>query len=254
MGFFEDSFKSLERQNSGSLRNACITKKKIKFLIMKINRIIVFFGVLGILVIGGCDKKKPDTSHNSTTVSGDSSQKEAVTPNPLVSDEKSSETTISAAPATDNVAIGKEKIGYLNSALLLEADPEAKAIEKKLETLFKGKEAELENLGKSAQNKMQSYQENAHLLNETERKSREEELIGLDQQLQKMQYDASNEMERKRQELLAPVLKKMDKAVKQVAKENGYTYVLDPSAGGIVFADTTRDLLPLVKAKLGLKK
>ena len=43
-------------------------------------------------------------------------------------------------------------------------------------------------------------------------------------------------------------------AIKEVGKENGFTYVFDLSAGGILyFADNTEDILPLVKKKLGLQ-
>lgn len=208
--------------------------------------------------ISACDNKKTGTGDNKETVTAnDSNKKEesnTTTTIPDVEEGKTSETTMISTPVLDNIAVGKEKIGYLNSALLLEAVPEARAIEKKLEEMYKGKEAEFSSLSKTAQTKLQTYQENGHLLNETERKSREEELMSLDQQLQKMQYESSSEMEKKRQEMLAPLLKRLDKAVKQVAKDNGYTFVLDPSLGGVVYADTTRDLLPLVKAKLGLKK
>ncbi len=206
--------------------------------------------------ISACDNKKTGTGDNKGTVAANDTNKkeETTTTIPEVAEDKTTETTMISTPVLDNIAIGKEKIGYLNSALLLESVPEARAIEKKLEEMYKGKEQEFTNLSKTAQTKLQTYQENGHLLNETERKSREEELMSLDQQLQKMQYDSSNEMEKKRQEMLGPLLKRLDKAVKQVAKDNGYTFVLDPSIGGVVYADTTRDLLPLVKAKLGLKK
>ena len=219
---------------------------------MKIKKIILMMCIIGGLTLTACDKNKNKTE-DKTKVAQDSTKKDTVVEEE-VSENDTLPANISATPILDNIEIGKEKIGYLNSAELLSSVPEARIIEKKLEELYKGKEAELQGLSKTAQTKLQTYQENGHLLNETERKSREEELMSLDQQLQKMQYDASNVMDKKRQEMLAPVLKKLDKAVKQVAKENGYTFVLDPSIGGIVYADTTRDLLPLVKKKLGLKK
>lgn len=158
------------------------------------------------------------------------------------------------AEVVANVKVGSDKIGYLNSQELLAVYPEAQAIEKKLTEIAKAKQTELEGMANSAQSKFEAYQKNAQLLNEEERATREKELMGLQQQLQDADYKAQDALERERQKMLAPVLKKLDKVVKEVAKENGFTYVLDPSMGGLVYADSTRNLMPLVKERLGIKK
>ena len=53
-------------------------------------------------------------------------------------------------------------------------------------------------------------------------------------------------------ELLNPIQRKAEQAIQQVAKENGYTYVLNRNALAIEPSDAN-DLLPLVKKKLGLR-
>jgi outer membrane protein len=69
--------------------------------------------------------------------------------------------------------------------------------------------------------------------------------------LQGYQQQASQLYQQKQQELMAPITKKAQEAVQQVAKENGYTYVFLKDA--LIVSPPAEDLLPIVKKKLGLK-
>lgn len=207
--------------------------------------------VLGIgLLACNKDPKKTETSTPSDSTKHETSASSI-----------SHDTTVSTPEKTElepevaaNVKVGTDKIGYLNSQELLLSVPEAQAVDKKLSELYKGKEAEIRSLSATAQSKLESYQKNAEKLEPAERETREKELMGLDRQIQELSAKGQDEMEKERQKLLAPILKRLDKVVKSVAKEYGYTYVLDPSVGGMVYADSTRDLMPLVKEKLGIRK
>ena len=69
--------------------------------------------------------------------------------------------------------------------------------------------------------------------------------------LQGYNQQASQLLDQKRQELLAPIQKKAADAIASVAKENGYIYVLEKEVLHVY--PTTDDLLSLVKKKLGIK-
>lgn len=45
---------------------------------------------------------------------------------------------------------------------------------------------------------------------------------------------------------------KVNNAIKLVAQENGFAYILDMSQGSILYADPTTDISTMVKAKLGI--
>jgi outer membrane protein len=62
---------------------------------------------------------------------------------------------------------------------------------------------------------------------------------------------SQQEYERKQNELLAPLYTKVHNALKAVAKEKGYAYVLDKSI--FLVAPDGDDLLPFVATKLGVK-
>jgi outer membrane protein len=207
--------------------------------------------------ITSCDKtpKKDETKTDEVTTT---STESTTTTLPETSTEPTPSTETPSTPATSEPTVipkvtTAEKIGYLNSQELLSIIPEAQAAERKLQEMFKGKEAQYASLARTAQEKLQRYQETGAKLNEDERKNREDELMGLDKQLQDLQAGTQTELEKERERVMGPLLKKLDKTVAQVAKENGFTYVLDPSITGMVYADSTRNILPLVKAKLGLK-
>lgn len=197
------------------------------------------------LAIGlvACKDKKKDEAGADTKDSVKVAEKDTATLPPASYD--------SIKNAVQTIVV-KEKIGYLNSALLLDAMPEAKAARKKLEGIYASNKSKYEGLMQTYQQKGKSLQENAQLLNEKEQESRILELQGLEKQLGELEQSTSEAMAKEEEKLLAPIKAKADRIVKQVALENGFTFIMDPSLGGIVYADSTRDILPLVKAKMGL--
>ena len=69
--------------------------------------------------------------------------------------------------------------------------------------------------------------------------------------VQGFSQQAQEQLQQKQQELLAPIQKKALDAIQAVAKENGYTYVLQKEA--LYAYPAAEDLLPLVKKRLGIK-
>ena len=65
--------------------------------------------------------------------------------------------------------------------------------------------------------------------------------------------NAQQDYQTTERELFQPIIDKAKNAIDEVAKENGYTYVIDSGSGALIyFSDTSDDLFDLVKAKLGL--
>lgn len=72
--------------------------------------------------------------------------------------------------------------------------------------------------------------------------------------IQKFEQQMGVNIEKKRQELLGPIIQKAKDAVNKVAKSQGYNMVFDSSIfGSIMFAKDATDLMPAVKAELGIK-
>ncbi|MCC7222835.1 MAG: OmpH family outer membrane protein, partial [Chitinophagales bacterium] len=54
----------------------------------------------------------------------------------------------------------------------------------------------------------------------------------------------------KGEELLNPIREKVRVAIQTVAKEGGFSYIIDTSAGNVLFSDPLLDVTALVKSKL----
>ena len=148
------------------------------------------------------------------------------------------------------------KIGHINSGLVFAAMPESDSAQKTLERSAKQMPATLEELQVEFNKK---YEEYTRLANDATTsaliiKTKEEELQSLQQRIQTFQQQAEQDMASQRQELFKPIQDKAIKAVNDVAEENGFTYVFDTAGGALVYTSPdSQDILPLVKAKLGLK-
>jgi outer membrane protein len=70
-------------------------------------------------------------------------------------------------------------------------------------------------------------------------------------QVQNWQTISQNVMQQKQQELLSPVYQRVMKAINDVAKENGYSFVYNQEV--LLVAPPSDNLLPLVAKKLNIK-
>ena len=59
-------------------------------------------------------------------------------------------------------------------------------------------------------------------------------------------------MQAKQQELVQPFIEKAKAAVKEVAKENKYTYIINAIEDVVLYSEPSDDIMPLVKKRLGI--
>ncbi len=149
----------------------------------------------------------------------------------------------------------KLKFGHLNSNDLLEAMPERLSAQKTLQDFTKQLEDQLVTMQEELEKKYNEYLEKKDNMTELIRKNKEEELMSIQQRIQTFQTNAQQELQKKEQELIKPIIDKAKKAIEDVAKEQGYTYIFDTGSGAILyFPKESDDILPLVKKKLGITK
>lgn len=70
---------------------------------------------------------------------------------------------------------------------------------------------------------------------------------------QEMQQNIQDSLTNKMNELVEPLKKRIEAVVAEIAKEKGYTHVIDVSVVYMLYADPAYDITELVKAKLGIK-
>jgi len=146
------------------------------------------------------------------------------------------------------------KLGHINSQELFAVMPERDTAQKKLQEIARQFENTLEELEVEYNKKLDDYQKNVGTMTDLIRKTKENELQDILQRIQNFQIEAEQDLAKQRAELLKPIQEKAFKAVNDVAEENGFTYVFDMGTGAVLYAsDSTEDILPLVKKKLGLE-
>ena len=145
------------------------------------------------------------------------------------------------------------KLGHIETQKLIQAMPEWTAAQKTFEEEQKKVNTELNGLREQFQTKLAEYSEKMKTYSEAMRATTEEELQGLQQRIQRFQETAMAQLEKTQNDLMQPVMEKALNAIKEVGKENGFTYIFDMNAGILYAAENSQDVLPWVKKKLGLQ-
>ncbi len=142
-----------------------------------------------------------------------------------------------------------QKIAHINSQELIVAMPEYKALQEKLNKLGKSYQDEITKMENELTAKLEKYNKEAASQTEETNLARQKEVQMENQKLEQYKVEAAQELQKQEQEGMQPILDKAQKAVEEVAKEQGIQYVLNASA--LIVAEG-KDLLPDVKAKLGI--
>lgn len=145
------------------------------------------------------------------------------------------------------------KFGHINSTQLLSQMPETKAADSSLQKFGASLENQLKTMTAEYQGKIADFKSKETSMADPIRDAKLKEISDLEERIQTFQESAQSSMQKKKEELYTPVLKKAEEAINAVAKEKGYSYIFDSSAGALLFAQESDDILALVKGKLGLK-
>ena len=146
-----------------------------------------------------------------------------------------------------------QKIGRINSQDVVVNMTEFKEAQTQIEALAKDLQAQAETIQVEMNNKLQEYQKGAETMTDAVRQLLEKELNDLNTRLQEFNQVAQQELQKKEQELMEPIIKKANEAISEVAKAGGYTVIME--SGSMVYFDeaNVKDISPEVKAKLGIK-
>lgn len=145
------------------------------------------------------------------------------------------------------------KLGHINSNELLLAMPARATIETEIQNLAKELEARLIAMQRELETKYAEFQEQEPMMQPSIKESKIKELTDLEQRLKEFQVTAQEDLTNKEKELTEPLINEAKQAIEDVAKENGYTYILDSGIGFILYSQDSDDIMPLVKKKLGLE-
>jgi len=150
-------------------------------------------------------------------------------------------------------AQSKLKFGHINSTQLLSTMPETKMADSSLQKFGSSLEGQLKTMTAEYQSKIGDFKAKEASMAEPVRDSKMKDISDLEQRIQDFQESAQSSMQKKKEELYSPIIKKAEDAINAIAKEKGYSYIFDTSVGAVLFAQESDDVMALVKAKLSLK-
>ncbi len=146
----------------------------------------------------------------------------------------------------------QDKIAIVKTTDIFNAMPEVSSVEKKLAELNEQYEKEFKTMQDEYTKKYSEYMSQQDSLTENIKLRRQQEIQDLETRIQNFVPIAQQEIQKKQQELYAPIQQKMQDAIKAVGDEKGYTYIINPQVLLYTGSDAV-DATDFVKAKLGLK-
>jgi outer membrane protein len=126
---------------------------------------------------------------------------------------------------------GLTKIGYTNVDYVISKLPESKLMQNQIEVTKAQLDKALGETYKEAQEKYEAYQKNGAQMTDVIRADKEKELQNLQTRITEMQTNAQQSLQAKQQQLLEPILTKVNNAIQEVGKESGFLYILNMDAG-----------------------
>ncbi len=148
--------------------------------------------------------------------------------------------------------VSAQKFGHVNTTELFQQMPEVNQVKAQMDTIQAQYETQLTLMQEELQKKYQDYQQNEATMPDAIKQMKQQELQEMQGRIQTFYQTAEQDIQKKQQELLAPVHEKMSKAIKAVGERDGYTYIFD-SAAMVYIAPAAIDASPAVRKELGIK-
>ena len=145
-----------------------------------------------------------------------------------------------------------QKIGYISADEIIQLMPEAATVQQQLDQYQQSLYQNAQDKQNAFNESLQKFVKDSSTMSPSLKEVKRTDLQKQSQELAGEQQKIQNDFEQKRQELSAPIQKKLQNAIEEVAKENGYTYVMPREA--LIVMPSTNDIGPLVIKKLGLKQ
>jgi len=154
---------------------------------------------------------------------------------------------------TVSFAQKKQKLGHIDSNELLKLMPGRDSAEIKFKNYPSTLETQLKGMQNELETKYQTYLANEANYTDLIKQTQQKELQDIQARIEAFQASAQDDLEKKQNELLKPIIDKAKAAIEKVGKDNQYTYIFDAGIGVLLYSDPTEDILPMVKVELNLK-
>ena len=147
-------------------------------------------------------------------------------------------------------ALAENKIGFVDTVKLMEAAPQAKSAQSKIESEFAPREKELVALQREIKKLEDDLTRDGAVMSESERSKLERKILSKRRDMKRTQDEFRDDLNIRRNEVLAKLQKDMYQAVVSLAKEQKFDLILSQ---GVVYSSDKVDITDSVLKKLKAK-
>ena len=144
-----------------------------------------------------------------------------------------------------------QKVGHIDFEKLVAEMPETKTLKLDMEKLGKTYQDEILGMEKELESTRKKYIAESNTQTQGTNDKRAQELQAQNAKVEQARRFAYQDMQKKQNDGLQPIIEKAQKAIDEVAAAKGVLYVLDASVGKGLLVKKGQDILNAVKAKLG---
>ena len=158
------------------------------------------------------------------------------------------------APAYSQQA-SNNKVGYANMEYIISKLPDMKQIETEMKSTQTQLRNQIQTRSQEVQKQYNDFNAQAPTMTDTVRASKQRDLEKAMADLEKMQQDAQVTLQNKHKLYMAPIYLKVNRAIQEVAKENGYGIILTDKVSTysfLLYHTAQLDISDLVLQKFGV--
>ena len=137
------------------------------------------------------------------------------------------------------------KIGYIDSNRIMAEFEDVRNVQVELEKEQRKLQAEYDGMVNQLDSLAQAFERQRLLMSDSRREQQQNEMLQMERDIQEFQlkkFGPEGEIYRKQNELLKPVLSKIDDAIQKVGGEQGYDFILDAMSGALLYALDSHNL------------
>ena len=153
------------------------------------------------------------------------------------------------------MSVFAQKFGHIKMQEIVSVMPEYTKAQADINGMQKDFENEIKRAQDDIAKKYAEYQQDQANLPKNIQERRQKELQELTEKSMLLQQDAQQQLEQSWMQMLQPIVKKIEDAIKAVGQEGGYVYIFDLNSTNIPYVSETlsTDVTAAVKTKLGIK-
>lgn len=158
------------------------------------------------------------------------------------------------AMAVISTAAFAQKFAHVNSQECFQLMPEMDEVRSQMDAIVNENQEVMKSMYEEYQSKIQTYQQKAATWTAAVKESKEKEIVEMENRIQETQSSMQQELQSIQNNLTAPVMKKFQDTLAEVAKNGGYMYVFDSSSALYIDPAQSVDLTPALRKFLGIKE